>query len=153
MAIRTILLLMLAAVAMATSGCQSPKSSSRADSPWISNTQKAPAPVSDVFAQAGIEHVTNAVLMAWTANLQQVVVTGQCGNTHIAAVAYRHPYSPDHLWRVRYIRFRMTDGRCLWDFAKDEYDHPPTRDDIAALLRRVHAKQAVQDFSFAESAQ
>lgn len=111
----------------------------------------SPLCASDVFDGIGIKGVTNAALLARTSNSKTVVVTGTRGEKHVAAVAYWDTYRSDHGWALSSISVMMKDGICRWYLATDEYDQPPTRADVAALLLRVNSQQSIRDFVFQEA--
>ena len=153
MNIRAILLLDFAGLLAITSACRTLQSG-HADS-FVSRaagSTNSQLNASEVFADIRMGDVTNGVVMAWKKNGEQVVVTGKRGEKPVAVIARRDWYIHGYPWRVRYLQVMNDRGVCIWYYAKGEYDHAPTRDDIAALFRRVHAPEDIRGFVFEEIA-
>src|SRR5436190_8464904 len=104
MKLRALLFFGFAAL-IAAPGCQTRQAGGHADSPATASASPTISRVSarDVLAELDMRDVTNAIVMARTSDGEQVVVAGQRGTKYVAAVAYRHPYVPDHPWRLRCI--------------------------------------------------
>ena len=152
MNIRVILLPGFAGLLAVTSACQTLQSG-HTDS-FISRpvgSTNSQLNAGEVFADLHMDDVTNGAVLAWKKDGEQVVVTGKLGEKHVAVIARRDWYIHGYPWRVRYLQ-AMNDQRvCVWHYAKGEYDHAPTREDIAALFRRVHAPEDIRGFLFEET--
>ena len=152
----------MVAVVIAASGCQSERvEKNRAiihAGPTVSGTAGTLARIDGraAFASAGLRNVSNAVVLAWTWDLWPVILAGRHEGRYVAAVAYGHfappgeSFIPDQPYSIVSIQAMEEGGICRQIFATGEYDHPPTRDDMAALLKRFCPGKTLQDFTFNE---